>query len=45
MRNHNNYCEEDDKDKYYSCKYAELIKRLIDGWLPENDIDHPTILS
>lgn len=31
MRNHNNYCEEDDKDKYYSCKNAELIKT--DWWL------------
>ena len=31
MRNHNNYLGEDDKDKCYSCKDAELIKRLIDG--------------
>lgn len=32
-RNHNNYSRENDKDKWYSCKKAALIGRLIGGWL------------
>lgn len=44
MRNHYNHSEENDKDKCYSHKYEELIKRLIDVWLNEKDTDHSTFL-
>lgn len=45
MRNHNNYLGENDRDKCYSCKDAELIKRLIDACLPAKDSEHSAPLG